>query len=154
MDYTNEIFARLQNGESVENIAAALTKSLNDANEQYKAVEAAKRAEAEAKAQQDNLFNQKVDIVDAILAEATDLLVLYGVDDEVVDMLEHTDPEEVVEALDQAIPFFTKYLELNQELENLRSGKCACADKVAPAPKKETPVVDPIEEFLNQLVRH
>ena len=154
MDYTNEIFSRLQNGESVEDIAATLTKNLNDANEQYKAAEAAKKAEAEAKAQQDNLFNQKVDIVDALLAEATDLLVLYDVDEEIIDVLEHTDPEEVVEALDQAIPFFAKYFELNQELENLKSKKCACADKVVPAPKKDVPVIDPIEEFLNQLVRH
>ena len=52
MDYTNEIFTRLQNGELVEDIAASLTKSLNEAKEKHKAAEAAKRAKAEAKAKE------------------------------------------------------------------------------------------------------
>jgi hypothetical protein len=144
MDYTNEIFTRLQNGELVEDIAASLTKSLNEAKEKHKAVEAAKRAEAEAKAKQDNLFAQKTAAVEALIAAAADLLAVYEVDDEIIDAVESTDPEEIVQAIDESLPFLTKYIELSQELEALMNKN----------QKTDTDhAVDPIEDFLNQMVR-
>lgn len=146
MDYTKEIFDRLQNGESVEDIAASLTKNLNEANEKHKAAEAAKRAEAEAeaKAKQDNLFAQKTAAVETLLAALADLLAIYEVNDELVDAVESTDPEEIVQAIDESLPFLTKYIELSQEIEALRDKN-----------QKTDPVsaVDPIEDFLNRMVR-
>ena len=145
MDYTNEILKLLQNGESVEDIAATLTESLNKAEKQHKAAEAAKRAEAEAKAKQDNLFAQKTAAVEALIAAAADLLAVYDVNDELVDAIESTDPEEIVQAIDESLPFLTKYIELSQELEALRD-KSQNTDPTVRA-------ADPIEDFLNQMVR-
>lgn len=140
MDYTNEIFTRLQNGESVEDIAASLTKNLNEANEKHKAAEAAKRA----KAKQDDLFAQKTAAVEALLAAVADLLAVYEIDDELIDAIEETDPEEIVKIIDQSLPFLTKYVELTQELEALRDKNQKTGTSHA---------VDPIEDFLNQMVR-
>ena len=140
MDYTNEILERLQNGESAEDIAASLTKSLNEANEKHKAAEAAKRAKAE----QDNLFAQKTAAVEAVLFAFEDLLAVYEVDDEILDAIEEADPEEIVKVIDESLPFLTKYIELSQELEALKN-KSQKAGAVH--------AVDPIEDFLNQMVR-
>ena len=150
MDYTNEIFTRLQNGESVEDIAASLTKNLNEANEKHKAAEAAKRAKAEAKAKQDDLFAQKTAAVEALIAAVADLLTIYEVDDEVIDAIEETEPEEIVKIIDESLPFLTKYVELAQELEALKDKN----QKTDPTSLKAvTRAVDPIEDFLNQMVR-
>lgn len=54
MDYTNDILARLQRGESADNIAAQITKNLNDANILY----AKKKAEVEAKRQKEKYDNK------------------------------------------------------------------------------------------------
>ena len=152
MDYTNEIFERLQNGESTEDIAASLTKSLNEANEKHKAAEAAKRAkaEAEAKAKQNDLFAQKVEAVEAVLFAFEDLLAIYEVDDEILDAIEEADPEEIVKVIDESLPFLTKYIELSQELEALKN-KSQKADPVSL--KAAVRAADPIEDFLNQMVR-
>lgn len=146
MDYTNEILARLQNGESAEDIAASLTKSLNEANEKHKAAEAAKRAKAE----QDNLFAQKTAAVETLLAALADLLAVYDVNDELIDAVETADFEEIVRAIDESLPFLTKYIELSQELEALRD-KSQNTDPVSL--KAAARAVDPIEDFLNKMVR-
>jgi hypothetical protein len=146
MDYTNEILERLQKGEAIEDIAAKLTEDLNSANEQYKAA----KAEAEAKAKQDNLFAQKVEAVEAVLFAFEDLLALYEVDDEILNTIEEADPEEIVKVIDESIPFLTKYIELNQELEALKD-KSQKADGASL--KAAVRAADPIEDFLNQMVR-
>ena len=148
MNYTNEILERLQKGESVEDIAATLTKSLNDANEQHKAIEAAKKAEAEAKAkaEQDNFYSQKVEVVTGLLANCADLCALYDLDEELVNAIEEIEPEEIVETFEQMIPFLNKYVALSQELEELKN-KNLKSDKTA------VRAADPIEDFLNNFVR-
>ena len=146
MDYTNEILERLQKGEAIEDIAAKLTEDLNTANEQYKAA----KAKAEAEAKQDDLFAQKTAAVETILFALADLLAVYEVDDELVEMVEETNPEEVVKVIDESLPFLTKYIELNQELEALKDK----SQKVDPVSlKAAVHAADPIEDFLNQMVR-
>ena len=148
MDYTNEILERLQKGEAIEDIAAKLTEDLNTANEQYKAAKA--EAEAVAKAKQDDLFAQKTAAVETILFALADLLAVYEVDDELVETVEKTNPEEVVKVIDESLPFLTKYIELNQELEALKD-KSQKVDGVSL--KAAVHAADPIEDFLNQMVR-
>ena len=143
MDYTNEILERLQKGETIEDIAAKLTEDLNTANERYKAA-------AEAKAKQDDLFAQKTAAVEAVLLALEDLLAIYEVDGEILNTIEETDPEEIVEVIDESIPFLTKYIELNQELEALKD-KSQKVDSVNL--KAAVRAADPIEDFLNQMVR-
>lgn len=150
MDYTNEILERLQKGEAIEDIAAKLTEDLNTANEQYKAAKAKAKAEAAAKAKQDDLFAQKTAAVETILFALADLLAVYEVDDELVEIVEETNPEEVVKVIDESLPFLTKYIELNQELEALKDK----SQKVDPVSlKAAVHAADPIEDFLNQMVR-
>ena len=50
---SKDILARLQNGERAEDIANELVSALNDANNEYKRVQAAQKAEAEAKAKRE-----------------------------------------------------------------------------------------------------
>lgn len=150
MDYTNEILERLQKGEAIEDIAAKLTENLNSANEQYKAAKAKAEAEAAAKAKQDDLFAQKTTAVEAVLFALADLLAVYEVDDELVETVEKTDPEEIVKVIDESLPFLTKYIELNQELEALKD-KSQKVDGVSL--KAAVHAADPIEDFLNQMVR-
>ena len=50
---SKDILARLQNGEKAEDIANELVSALNDANNEYKKVQAAQKAEAEAKAKRE-----------------------------------------------------------------------------------------------------
>ena len=150
MDYTNEILERLQKGEAIEDIAAKLTEDLNTANEQYKAAKAKAEAEAVAKAKQDDLFAQKTAAVETILFALADLLAVYEVDDELVETVEKTDPEEIVKVIDESLPFLTKYIELNQELEALKD-KSQKVDGVSL--KAAVHAADPIEDFLNQMVR-
>jgi len=150
MDYTNEILERLQKGEAIEDIAAKLTENLNSANEQYKAAKAKAEAEAAAKAKQDDLFAQKTAAVETILFALADLLAVYEVDDELVETVEKTNPEEIVKVIDESLPFLTKYIELNQELEALKD-KSQKVDGVSL--KAAVRAADPIEDFLNQMVR-
>ena len=150
MDYTNEILERLQKGEAIEDIAAKLTEDLNTANEQYKAAKAKAEAEAAAKAKQDDLFAQKTAAVEAVLFALADLLAVYEVDDELVETVEKTDPKEIVKVIDESLPFLTKYIELNQELEALKD-KSQKVDGVSL--KTAVRAADPIEDFLNQMVR-
>lgn len=146
MDYTNEILERLQKGEAIEDIAAKLTEDLNTANEQYKAA----KAKAEAEAKQNDLFAQKVEAVEAVLFAFEDLLAIYEVDEEILNTIEEADPEEIVKVIDESIPFLTKYIELNQELEALKDK----SQKVDPVSlKAAVHAADPIEDFLNQMVR-
>ena len=146
MDYTNEILERLQKGEAIEDIAAKLTEDLNTANEQYKAA----KAKAEAEAKQDDLFAQKAAAVETILFALADLLAVYEVDDELVETVEKTDPKEIVKIIDESLPFLTKYVELAQELEALKD-KSQNVDGVSL--KAAVHAADPIEDFLNQMVR-
>ena len=138
MDYTNDILARLQRGESADNIAAQITKNLNDANILY----AKKKAEAEAKRQQKK-YDDKVRAAEQLLDGLFGLLALYDADDELLKFFDECSPEELVNELDSALPAIQKMVELS-------AVKPPIGDSAAqPAPKG----VDPIDEFLNRFVR-
>lgn len=155
MDISNEILARLQNGESVENIAADLTKSINTANEAYTAQkEAEEKAKREA-LDQAALIADKRDAVIDFLDSICNICATWGVAEDLVNDLEDISDEDIsdiVNAIDQAIPFITKYVDLQKELHTCFQPKkvdnCDCAECHAPEAK-----VDPIESFLNTFVR-
>lgn len=138
MDYTNDILARLQRGESADNIAAQITKNLNDANILY----AKKKAEAEAKRQKEK-YDDKVRAAEQLLDGLYGLLALYNADDELLNFFDECSPEELVNELDSTLPAIQKMVSLS--LPKVPTGDCA----EKPAPK----AVDPIDEFLNRFVR-
>ena len=155
MDYTKEFLARLQNGESVEDIAAELTKSINTANEKYEAEQEAKRKAEQEALNKSAEHTNKCDAVEDFLAGLFSVLDAWGINDpSIIAEVENTDVEEFVEVLDQSIPIITNYVELNKRLRNLVPPEVKQTEnKPITEAAKKMAETDPIESFLNSFVR-
>lgn len=103
MNY-NDIVARIQKGEKVEDIASEMTAMLNKAQEEIKAQEAKKVAAAE----QDAKLNE---IADRIAVALQDYLVLMGID------AEGLTSAEVRDMLDEFAPLMNKIKNLKVKIE-------------------------------------
>lgn len=103
MNY-NDIVARIQKGEKVEDIASEMTAMLNKAQEEIKAQEAKKVAAAE----QDAKLNE---IADRIAVALQDYLTLMGID------AEGLTGAEVRDMLDEFAPLMTKIKNLKVKIE-------------------------------------
>ena len=103
MNY-NDIVARIQKGEKVEDIASEMTAMLNKAQEEVKVQEAKKHAEAE----QDAKLNE---IADRIAAALQDYRTLMGVD------IEGLTGAEVRDMLDEFAPLMNKIKNLKVKIE-------------------------------------
>ena len=103
MNY-NDIVARIQKGEKVEDIASEMTSMLNKAQEEVKAQEAKKVAAAE----QDTKLNE---IADRIAVALQDYLTLMGSD------AEGLTGAEVRDMLDEFAPLMTKIKNLKVKIE-------------------------------------
>jgi len=152
MNYTNDILIRLQHGEDVNTIATELTKSINDANNRYKAeIEAKRKAEQEAKlkaAAEEAERNDKVKACEDLLDAFYAIVVAWEIDSDLLDEIEHYDAAELASQLDDIIPAIQKWAEL---VDMLRAD-----DELRPTPVGDSSVKkasSPIEEFLNKYVR-
>ena len=103
MNY-NDIVARIQKGEKVEDIASEMTSMLNKAQEEVKAQKAKKVAAAE----QDTKLNE---IADRIAVALQDYLTLMGID------AEGLTSAEVRDMLDEFAPLMTKIKNLKVKIE-------------------------------------
>ena len=103
MNY-NDIVARIQKGEKVEDIASEMTTMLNKAQEEVKAQEAKKVAAAE----QDAKLNE---IADRIAVALQAYLTLMGID------AEGLTGAEVRDMLDEFAPLMTKIKNLKVKIE-------------------------------------
>lgn len=103
MNY-NDIVARIQKGEKVEDIASEMTTMLNKAQEEVKAQEAKKVAAAE----QDAKLNE---IADRIAVALQDYLTLMGID------TEGLTGAEVRDMLDEFAPLMNKIKNLKVKIE-------------------------------------
>ena len=103
-----DILARLQNGDSMDEIAKEMTDALNAAHADY---ESAKQADAEAT----RVMNAKRVAVDGMLDCLCDFLVAAG-EDELIEDLKDVDTDVVVDMLESAIEL-TKTLEKLGNLE-------------------------------------
>ena len=99
-----DILTRLQNGDSMDEIAKEMSDALNAAHADY---ESAKQADAEAT----RVMNAKRVAVDGMLDCLCDFLVAAG-EDELIEDLKDVDTDVVVDMLDSAI-------ELAKTLEKL-----------------------------------
>ena len=145
MDYSMDILARLQAGEKVEDIAAELTKSINAANEKYKAAEEKAKAEAAAKSK---IKNKKI-AVEELLDAICDILEIWDVAPDLVDQIENISDEEIediVTTVDEAVPFLVKYMEMQMALQKMMD------DRHKEVEKNKEPN-DPVRDFLNQFVK-
>ena len=147
-NYENDIFARLQAGESVEAIAKELTENLNKANEQYKAEQEAKAKEA-AKRKENTL---KIEAINFLIDALVEVGEAWGFKDMVDDAFSDIDAEEIVEDIDKALPIIKQYLNLQKSMSDLLKEVPEAKDTVDKATIKMT-AEDPIEQFLNAFVR-
>lgn len=129
MDYMNEIMARLQKGESVDTIAAEMTKALNEANDEFQKQQEKNAALKGKAAAMRNALNAVADLLDA-----------FDLDKEIGDSLREMDATELVDEIEREMPLMKMLIEMNQEKKS--------------KPKRAAkPSGDSIEEFLNKFVR-
>ena len=145
----NDLLTKLQEGVSVDDLAAELTKALNEANNQFQ------KAEQEKNRARD----RKVTALREVFAAFDEVLACYAMDG-VSDNIDIEQLEDLVDELDNLIQ------KTNELEEFLRKGpfgdslkdelmKYQAPVKVhsLPSRKKESAEKDPIEEFLNKFVR-
>ena len=118
---SKDILARLQNGETAENIANELIDALNDANAAYEAEQAAK-AKAEAKAQEREYEKHKAmqNILDALHDFCIDF---YCENDEDINAVEKAfedlTAEKVIDMVEEAGAVVLKFEEHLKDIEKI-----------------------------------
>jgi hypothetical protein len=156
-NYKQDIYARLAAGENVEDIAAELTKSINEANDQYKADQ-----EAEA----EKVSGDKVAAIDNLFSSIIMVLDVWGIDSTPIhELLEDEDEfNKLVKAFDEYVPIVKSYLALMKSVQEAADKRKE--ETAAVAPKKsnifdrvqstnvegQTEIMN-VEEFLNKFVR-
>ena len=124
MDY--DFLARLRNGESVEDIANELTKSLNDANKQH------------VQEQNKQPVKDKYDYAIELLEALEGLLREYG-QDNVADAVNEMEAEEVLDMMEKIVPLLN-LLQQYQELTHKQDQENRATEK------------DPLGDFLDKFV--
>lgn len=114
-----DIIARLQNGDTMDEIVDDITKTINDAQDEYKAIQEKEEAEARAIAEKakeaDRVAAAKRGAVDDMLDALCDYLMVSEAFDMLEDLRE-VDTDKVVEMLDGSIRF-ARSLEAMKNLE-------------------------------------
>ena len=151
MDFTSELLARLQKGESVDSLAAELTKAINDAHAENERIKAEQKAQAEAKRQAEMKAQDKYDAIESLLCAIEKVIVAWDLGDDILDIVDELDADELVQELDEAIPAAKAYAELMEKLGALREPRSAVNAELPQS--KLTAKNDPIEDFLNKFVR-
>lgn len=130
-----DILDRLSAGEKVEDIAAYLTKTINDANKAYTAaMEEAKRLEEEEKRKAEELMRDKIDAVDALLISLENIIAVWGLGEDLIEAIKDIDAGELVQEID-------KVMEFTEACEKVR--RAPSGDRSASA----------LDEFLDKYVR-
>ena len=163
MNYSDDIFARLQAGETVEEIAAALTNSINEANEKFAAAKAkeeyeraqkAAAAKLEAEAKKRATDQAKHAAVENLLDSVCDVFDAWGIEGDIAEELAcftDEDVDEFVDVIDQTLPFLLKYLDMQMSIQKLVQKTERNEPDLAKV--KKEPSTDPVQDFLNQFVR-
>lgn len=136
MDYTTDIFARLQKGEKIEDIAKQLTDDLNKAHEQYQ--DAAKKEEVKKQA-----MANKSQAMKDVIAAFVKFLEQCGVDESLLNVMRDVSDDEVEQLIQEA----------EYELKACNTLANAFASLTIFPGAKVTKGVNPIEDFLNHFVR-
>ena len=107
-----EILARLQDGDSIEDIAKEMTDALNAADEAFQEAEAKRLEEEKRASEQTRIHAAKSAAVDMMLDAICDYLVAAG-EDKLLDEVEKIETDKVIELLDGTI-------EMSKSLEKLK----------------------------------
>lgn len=134
-----DILARLQNGESMDTIAAEISSLLNSVKDTYEAEEAAKREAAEsAKRMEESKVQEMNDIIELIADWAH---TYYDVDEEVFDLITAEDVIKIIE-------------ECKAYVDAMEKLAASFGTKIEKSPAKATMKKDPtqeIEQFLKNM---
>ena len=147
---TNDILARLRNGESMDTIGQSIADVLNEAQEAYKAEqEVAKKAQADAEMAQTKR-DMALDLVDIIRD--------YGrlVAPEAADILDEVDDEDIdamVVTLDEMFHMMTAMAQLKHDIENGMFGKpCTQIPECKPVTKRAKNDDEVLANFIKTLM--
>ena len=148
----SEILARLQNGDSMDEIAKEMSDALNAANAQYQ--EETIKANAE-KLEVERVMNAKRVAVDGMLDCLCDFLVAAG-EEELIKDLNEVDTDDVITMLDSAVGLAKTLEKLGNlefaelpfplsvpRVEKKEDCKCGKGDCGCDKPKVSVKVVDP-----------
>ena len=145
MSFTKEdILARLQNGETAEDIALEVATALNEAEAEKKALDAEKVAKEKEKTR---VLEAKRTAVDNLLDAVCDYLVAAGEDDFIKE-LQKIDTDKIIELLDGSI-------EMAKSLEKLKDLQFPFAELHKAAtinPKVHKIVVDADEDNADEVI--
>ena len=134
-NYMSDILARLQKGESVEDIAQEMTNAINEANRQYNE-------------EKNSSIQKKREAMLAVFAAIDNLAAVCGAPEFRVG---NTVPEDEI---DELVDTFEKTIKSIQGLRNLLND---LEEKKKPEVENKRTCGrgdDPIERFLNEFVRH
>ena len=141
---TNDILARLRNGESMDTIGQSIADVLNEAQEAYIAEQAVKVKEAEEAALAQAKRNLACGLID-LIKEYGDLVA-----PDAADMLDDVDDEDIdamVETLDQMFNMMTAMVQLKHDLE-----KAQTTSRIVPV-KKATKTPKSDDEVLANFIK-
>ena len=136
-----DILARLQNGDTVEDIAAEMTAALNEAEAEKRALDA--ELAAKEKEEETRVLNAKRVAVDCMLDALCDYFVAAGHEEYTKDIAE-IDTDKIVQLLDNSI-------EMAKSLEKLKGLEFPMFGQGLTKPKVEVTDVDADEVIGNWL---
>ena len=144
-----DLLVRLQNGETMDDIAKELTAALNAANKEYEIQkEKQKREEEEMWRKKEEEVQKKIDLAN-IMDDFMDWAQIYGECPVIVKYLKHMSAEEMLEA----IPVVEKAVKVREDMENWLASFTVPAAKVARSSKKDIDkkADDILETFMKSM---
>lgn len=144
-----DLLARLQNGETMDDIAKELTAALNAANKEYEIQkEKQKREEEEMWRKKEQEVQKKIDL-ESIIDDFIDWAQIYGECPLIVKELKEMSAEEMLEA----IPVVEKAVKVRKDMENwFATFKMPDVKVTKPATKAVDKTTDDLlESFLKNM---
>ena len=115
---TNDILARLRNGESMDTIGQSIADVLNEAQEAYTAELAVKEKEAEAAAMAQTKRDMALDLMD-IIRDYGRLVAPEAAD--ILDDVDDNDIDAMIQTLDQMFQMMSAMAQLKSNLEKAQT---------------------------------
>ena len=141
---TNDILARLRNGESMDTIGQSIADVLNEAQEAYKAEqEVAKKAQADAEMAQAKR-DMALDLI-GIIQDYGHLVAPEAAN--VLDDIDDTDIDAMVTTLDEMFRMMTAMAQLKTQLENIQP-----KSKITPVGKLVNSDDEVLANFIKSLM--
>ena len=143
-----DLLVRLQNGETMDDIAKELTAALNAANKEYEIQkEKQKREEEEMWRKKEEEVQKKIDL-ESIIDDFIDWAQIYGECPLIVKYLKHMSGEEMLEA----IPVVEKAVKVREDMENWLASFKESAEKVSRPAIKATPAMKAIDKKADDIL--